>query len=574
MYLSGTSGQDGMTDIIFRGQIPGKSSANILILVDGSSINMTTDSGNFNLNLVPVETIERIEVIPNGGNVLYGEGAVGGVINIITKNPKNKKFYGQAGIERGNFSRNYLVNTGSQITDRLSIDVTYLDRLLDGYRHHSERKTEYFVVNSKYRFDNGNLSLGYSTADMKAKFSGAVDKKDKRKSNSYTEADENMDIFKLKYDTQLTKNLSFMINSDYKHRTYLSINANTKKISTEKDMKNYYINPQFKYSYGEKSYLVIGGDYSDGTCDNGSVSHLTFTSATRESIGAFIINNTKYNNFQFSQGFRQQRMKYDLDDQSSNKGTAKDKTFNKTFNAQAYELTGTYFTSDTSSIFLSYNRAFRAPNTSEGGSWESKNMDIQASDTFELGGKALWNNIYFSGSIFHSETDKEIFYLTKASGEIGGNYNFPDTIIRNGIELASEQYFNKFTLKESFNYIHHKIDGGKFNENKVPGLPNIIASIGFNYEPIDKLNISTTLFYRGSAYAQYDYKNSLGKQGGYSEVNLNINYTLENGLIIYGGINNLFDKEYYYAKASTSSNTLSYYAGNKRSYFLGFKYSF
>ena len=94
MYISSTGGQDFMADIIFRGQIPGKSAQNILVLVDGSSINSTTDTGAFNLNLVPIDTVERIEVVPNGGNVLYGEGAVGGVINIITKEAQNKKYYG------------------------------------------------------------------------------------------------------------------------------------------------------------------------------------------------------------------------------------------------------------------------------------------------------------------------------------------------------------------------------------------------------------------------------------------------------------------------------------------------
>ena len=155
MYISSTGGQDFMADIIFRGQIPGKSAQNILVLVDGSSINSTTDTGAFNLNLVPIDTVERIEVVPNGGNVLYGEGAVGGVINIITKEAQNKKYYGQAGIERGNWNtRNYKVNVGSQVTDRFSLEATYLDKSIDGYRHHSERETKYAEIKSKYRFDN------------------------------------------------------------------------------------------------------------------------------------------------------------------------------------------------------------------------------------------------------------------------------------------------------------------------------------------------------------------------------------------------------------------------------------
>ena len=588
MYISSTGGQDFMADVIFRGQVPGKSAQNILVLVDGSSINSTTDTGAFNLNLVPIDTVERIEVVPNGGNVLYGEGAVGGVINIITKEAQNKKYYGQAGIERGNWNtRNYKLNIGSQITDRLSLEATYLDKSIDGYRHHSERKTEYTEIKSKYRFDRGNLYLSYSNAEVDSKFSGTVDKKDKRKSNSTTEAEETLDIFRMKYDTQLTDNLIFMINGDYKHREYSSTSIKDKMIggvkvpkrvpSTDRDTKTYYINPQIKYTYWDKSYLILGGDFSKGKSDYQSQSHTSTGSSTtdtyteRKSIGGFIINNMKYNDFQFTQGFRHQKIEYDLENRN-----APSKSFDHSFNEQAYELTGTYFANDSSAIFLTYNRAFRAPTAGEAGSWNTlyTDLDVQTSDTIELGAKTLWNSVYFTGSVFHSKTKKEIFYLTKASGEQSSNYNFPDPILRTGIEIASEQYIDKLTLRQSLSYIHHEIDGGKYNGKEVPGLPNYTASIGFNYELIDNLNINTTLFYYGSSYAQYDYHNKLGKQGGHSETNLNINYTLNNGLTVYGGVNNLFDKEYYYAKASTSANTLSYYAGNKRSYFLGFKYNF
>lgn len=353
--------------------------------------------------------------------------------------------------------------------------------------------------------------------------------------------------------------------------------------STDRDTKTYYINPQLKYNYWNKSYLVLGGDFSKGESDYQSQSHkstgssITNTYTERESIGGFIINNIKYKDFQFTQGFRHQRIEYDLENRET-----PSKSFNHSFNEEAYELTGTYFINDTASAFLSYNRAFRAPTAGEAGSWQSENIDIQTSDTFELGGKALWNNIYFTSSIFHSKTNKEIFYLSETSGEIAGNYNFSDPIIRNGVELASEQYFNKLTLKESFSYTHHKIDGGKYDGKKVPGLPNMVASLGFNYELVENLNFNTTLLYYGKTYIQYDYANRYPKQGGYSEVNVNINYTMTNGLTLYAGINNLFDKEYYHAKAGVTKDTsgnvtgdkINYYAGTKRNYFVGFKYNF
>ena len=145
--------------ISFRGMAPGKEEQNILFLIDGIPYNSTVDTAGVNLNLIPVDTIERIEVVPNGGNVLYGEGAVAGVINIITKEGKNKKYYGTVGYERGSYDlKKYKVNVGSQITDRLSLNVNYLNKEVKNYRKHDTRDVEYADFNSKYKFDNGTLT--------------------------------------------------------------------------------------------------------------------------------------------------------------------------------------------------------------------------------------------------------------------------------------------------------------------------------------------------------------------------------------------------------------------------------
>lgn len=53
-----------------------------LVLIDGVPINQ---GGRYNLEDIPVESIDRVEVVRGGGAVLYGSEANGGVINIITK---------------------------------------------------------------------------------------------------------------------------------------------------------------------------------------------------------------------------------------------------------------------------------------------------------------------------------------------------------------------------------------------------------------------------------------------------------------------------------------------------------
>ncbi len=60
------------------------SSSNVLVLVDGFRLNPPDLSGP-DFSVIPISEIERIEIVRGANSVLYGDGAVGGVVNIITK---------------------------------------------------------------------------------------------------------------------------------------------------------------------------------------------------------------------------------------------------------------------------------------------------------------------------------------------------------------------------------------------------------------------------------------------------------------------------------------------------------
>ena len=64
--------------------IRGSSSEQVLVLLDGIRLN-TGEGGAVDFSTIPVESIERIEVIRGGGTTLYGSDAVGGVVNIVTR---------------------------------------------------------------------------------------------------------------------------------------------------------------------------------------------------------------------------------------------------------------------------------------------------------------------------------------------------------------------------------------------------------------------------------------------------------------------------------------------------------
>ncbi len=73
----------------------------VLVLVDGVRANDGGD-GYFLWQSVPLENIERVEIVRGGAAAQYGEGAVGGVINIITRDASQKPFSLEAGAAAGN----------------------------------------------------------------------------------------------------------------------------------------------------------------------------------------------------------------------------------------------------------------------------------------------------------------------------------------------------------------------------------------------------------------------------------------------------------------------------------------
>ncbi len=56
----------------------------VLMLVDGVPANQG-DRGGINWDLIPLEDVERVEIVKGAGSALYGSAALGGVVNVITR---------------------------------------------------------------------------------------------------------------------------------------------------------------------------------------------------------------------------------------------------------------------------------------------------------------------------------------------------------------------------------------------------------------------------------------------------------------------------------------------------------
>ncbi|SDZ77803.1 outer membrane receptor for ferrienterochelin and colicins [Desulfuromusa kysingii] len=112
--------------------IRGSQSDHVLILVDGKKVSGSDAQighSDFQYNWVPMNAIERIEVIKGPASSIYGSQAIGGVVNIITKK-QQETFSGDINTKFG-FSdddggdlKNVSANIGGKISDRFSLFVS------------------------------------------------------------------------------------------------------------------------------------------------------------------------------------------------------------------------------------------------------------------------------------------------------------------------------------------------------------------------------------------------------------------------------------------------------------------
>jgi len=107
-----------------------------LVLVDGRKTNSVVGAFTDWANL-PLDTIERIEIVRGPASALYGDGALAGVVNIITKKG-SKDFAGTAGLAGGNWSTYRAFTNAAGGSGDLTYDVFGALEGTNGWRDHSQ----------------------------------------------------------------------------------------------------------------------------------------------------------------------------------------------------------------------------------------------------------------------------------------------------------------------------------------------------------------------------------------------------------------------------------------------------
>ena len=85
-YVSGVNLVGGQVSIRGSSGFSRGTGSRVLLLVDGTPL-LSADNGDIKWDAIPTGEVERVEVIKGAGSALYGTGALGGVINVITRQP-------------------------------------------------------------------------------------------------------------------------------------------------------------------------------------------------------------------------------------------------------------------------------------------------------------------------------------------------------------------------------------------------------------------------------------------------------------------------------------------------------
>lgn len=98
IFVNNTNGLGQLSTVSIRGS----TAEQVSVYLDGLKIN-TAQGGAVDFSTLPLEGLERIEIIRGGASHRYGSDAIGGVINLVSKKAKLKKTHWQAKISGGSF---------------------------------------------------------------------------------------------------------------------------------------------------------------------------------------------------------------------------------------------------------------------------------------------------------------------------------------------------------------------------------------------------------------------------------------------------------------------------------------
>lgn len=532
--------------------IRGGKNSQVLILIDG--IPVTDASGinmEFDLRLLSVDEIEKIEIMKGAASTLYGTGAATAVINISLKKSGKKEIQGKAYINIGsNNTANDSKIKGKDFNQGFSISgnknkVSYYTGFNSTESNGISQITAPENVDyEKDRFSRQNvlIKIGVKPTDkLNLDFNGNYD----RTNNDYDFAFDNSGFNDNEKNTSTSEQFRFGFLPKYKYKKgELNLNSSFNQLKRDYVEENIFSNDLEnslyksrsvvldifnKYTISDKLFFVLGENYQF----HDMLSETPYNSIARE--------NTKFNMLD-TYGTLVYNSNFGL---NVNFG-GRLNHHSEYGNHYVYNINPSYHFSDNLKFLASLSTAFVSPSLYQLYSeYGNATLTPEENTTVEAGFETNFLNkkVQLNAVAFYREQDNSIGFFFDNITFDAYYLNFEGINKAKGVETSVKiQPIEKVTLNA--NYTFTEVDEAL--DRLIP-KHKIITSLDFqatqrlfltaSYQYVDGRNDA---FYDASTFAVLQ-----TKLDSYSLVNASAKYeVLKNRMSVFGAVTNLFNEEF------------------------------
>ena len=160
LYVKGYGYLGGTSSMLLRGS----SREQTLVLLDGRPLN-DAQSGGVDASSIPLQGVERIEVIKGAASALYGADAVAGVINIITAAGKAEPSH-TLRLDVGEYGTRFLTFTSTGGSELTGYTLTATNLSTEGFQEHSTYETLGFHLRLDHEMSSTDqIAMGIRHSD-------------------------------------------------------------------------------------------------------------------------------------------------------------------------------------------------------------------------------------------------------------------------------------------------------------------------------------------------------------------------------------------------------------------------
>jgi iron complex outermembrane receptor protein len=555
------------------------SASNSLIMVDGQRLN-PIDMGGVIWSAIPKESIARIEVIRGSGSVLFGNGASGGVINIITDKSRKQTFSASASV--GSFGykdADVRLAAGGDLGD-ISLTVHHANE--DGYRQNTQQSEDSLSGRAGLRLGAGRAFVDYTvykdTAGLPGGLSQAKYEQSPRSAKTLEDKQE-------RNGYRIRPGVSFQVNSQLAFEAEVALEHQDLKgdyvksgMSSDRIRDTSSFSPRVRWQHGLGSLTsetVAGVDLYSGKLRSDNVGFAT-QGGGQSSSSLYAQNVTHLSpELSLTAGARVQRVRQEAwQDAFADYGTAA-MTGSATNIRQAYDLGAAYAT-DNWRVYGKTGTTFRFANVDELFGYDpdtyspvfAGNLRPQHGRINEVGGNLSSGAFKLSGSLYALDLTDEIGY----DGAQFANLNL-DPTRRVGLETeASWQVASSLTMKLAYSYLDAHVRSGAYEGNELPLVSRNKVSLQGIWNVGSLGTYSALVRTVGSRHYDGDYANTGGMLAGYTTLDLQAGWDFKPWRIT-AKVMNAFNRKYA-PEAVKGSSAYAYWPADGRALYVSGQYAF